>query len=128
MRNQRQKLNQQTLSLDYFLVCGLGSLGQNCIVALKEFGVKVIAIEQHQTQTWEISNLPQLLDDLIIGDCREDLILKKAKVKQCRSVLILTNDEETNAETALAVRQLNPHTRILVRSGQQNLNRLYSNN
>ncbi len=124
MRNQRQTLNQQTLSLDYFLVCGLGSLGQNCIVALKEFGVKVIAIEQHQTQTWEISNLPQLLDDLIIGDCREDLILKKAKVKQCRSVLILTNDEETNAETALAVRQLNPHTRILVRSGQQNLNRL----
>ena len=93
-------------------------------MALKEFGVKIIAVEQHQPQTWEIRNLPQLLDDLIIGDCREDLILKKAKVKQCRSVLILTSDEEVNVQTALAVRQLNPQTRILVRSGQENLNQL----
>jgi Trk K+ transport system NAD-binding subunit len=124
MRNQTAKLNQVPLLLDYFLVCGLGSLGQNCTVALKEFGVKVIAIEKSQPQTWEIRNLPQLLDDLIIGDCREDLILKQAKVKQCRSVLILTSDEEVNTQTALAVRQLNPHTRILVRSGQENLNQL----
>jgi Trk K+ transport system NAD-binding subunit len=124
MENQAQKLNQSPLLLDYFLVCGLGSLGQNCLVALKEFGVKVIAIEQNQAQTWEVSNLPQLLDDLIIGDCREDLILKKAKVEKCRSVLILTSDEDVNAQTALAVRQLNPHTRILVRSEKENLNQL----
>ena len=51
MENQAQKLNQSPLLLDYFLVCGLGSLGQNCLVALKEFGVKVIAIEQNQAQT-----------------------------------------------------------------------------
>ncbi len=124
MRNRTPKFNQVPILLDYFLVCGLGSLGQNCIVALKEFGVKIIAVEQHQPQTWEIRNLPQLLDELIIGDCREDLILKKAKVQQCRSVLILTGDEEVNAQTALAVRQLNPQTRILVRSGQENLNQL----
>ena len=124
MRNRTPKFNQVPILLDYFLVCGLGSLGQNCIVALKEFGVKIIAVEQHQPQTWEIKNLPQLLDELIIGDCREDLILKKAKVQQCRSVLILTGDEEVNAQTALAVRQLNPQTRILVRSGQENLNQL----
>ena len=124
MRNRTPKFNQVPILLDYFLVCGLGSLGQNCIVALKEFGVKIIAVEQHQPQTWEIRNLPQLLDELIIGDCREDLILKKASVQQCRSVLILTGDEEVNAQTALAVRQLNPQTRILVRSGQENLNQL----
>ena len=46
---------------------------------------------QNQAQTWEVSNLPQLLDDLIIGDCREDLILKKAQVKKYCSVLILTS-------------------------------------
>ena len=124
MRNRTHKLNQVPASLDYFLVCGLGTLGQNCIVALKEFKVKVIAIEQNQAQTWEIRNLPQLLEDLIIGDCQDDLILKKAKVQQCRAVLILTNDDEVNAQTALAVRQLNSYTRILVRSRQQNLNRL----
>ena len=124
MENRKLKSNRAPILSDYFLVCGLGTLGQNCIVALKEFKVKIIAIEQKKFQTWDIRNLPQLLDDLVIGDCREEKILKKAKVKQCRSVLILTNDEEVNAQTALAVRQINPDTRILVRSGQQNLNRL----
>jgi len=28
------------------LVCGLGSLGQQCVVALKEFGVNIVAIEE----------------------------------------------------------------------------------
>ena len=31
--------------LDQFLVCGLGSLGQHCVITLKEFGVKVSGIE-----------------------------------------------------------------------------------
>ena len=34
------------LELDYFLVCGLGSLGQHCVNALAEFQVTVIGIEQ----------------------------------------------------------------------------------
>ena len=58
-------------NLDTFLVCGLGSLGQNCVIALKEFGVKVIAIEQTAEISWELKKVPELLDDLIIGDCRD---------------------------------------------------------
>ena len=30
--------------LEYFLVCGLGSLGQHCVVALKEFNISIINI------------------------------------------------------------------------------------
>ena len=42
--------------LDRFLVCGLGSLGQHCVIALREFGVQVIAIEKQITieADWEI--------------------------------------------------------------------------
>jgi phosphoglycerate dehydrogenase-like enzyme len=36
------------LQLDRLLVCGLGSLGQHCVAALKEFGVSVIVIKQVQ--------------------------------------------------------------------------------
>jgi phosphoglycerate dehydrogenase-like enzyme len=43
--------------LDRFVVCGLGSLGQHCVVALKEFGVKAIAIEQVPPPDWEITKL-----------------------------------------------------------------------
>jgi voltage-gated potassium channel Kch len=121
------KSNQNLpVELDWFLVCGLGSLGQHCVTALAEFGVKVIAIEQIIPLSWEIEHLPDLLDSLIIGDCRQNDILNQAKIEQCRAVLIVTNNEQVNVETALAVRQLNPRTRLVVYSGKENLNQLLS--
>lgn len=114
------------LQLDRFLVCGLGSLGQHCVAALKEFGVSVIVIEQVQPHSWEISDLPNLLEDLILGDCRQNSILERAKIHRCRAALIVTSNEQVNAETALAIRQLNPRTRLVVRSAKENLNQLLS--
>ena len=119
--------NDNEVRLDQFLICGLGSLGQHCITALKKFGVQVIAIEQQvNLNNWEIPNVVELLDDLIIGDCRQNNILQQAKISFCRAALIVTNNERINAETALAIRQLNPHTRLVVRSAKENLNELLS--
>ncbi|MUG97317.1 potassium transporter TrkA [Scytonema sp. UIC 10036] len=112
--------------LDRFLVCGLGSLGQHCVVALKLFEVSVIAIDKQLPQEWEISQLPDLLDNLIVGDCRHSSVLEQAQILQCRAALIVTNSEQVNAETALAVRKLNPKTRLVVRSSKRNLNELLS--
>jgi Trk K+ transport system NAD-binding subunit len=112
--------------LELFLVFGLGRLGQHCVVALKEFGAKVIAIEQDIPKNWEIPGLRELLDDLIEGDCRQDRVLELAQIRQCRAALIVTSSERTNAEAALAVRQLNPQTRLVIRSSRDNLNRLLS--
>jgi Trk K+ transport system NAD-binding subunit len=109
---------------DYFLICGLGRLGQSCVLALKKFGVKVIAIQQKATDNWEIDNLPDLLEDLIIGDCRQTSVLKQAQIEQCRAALITTADEQVNIITALAIRQLNPPIRLVIRSDQENLNQL----
>ncbi|WP_009547569.1 NAD-binding protein [Crocosphaera subtropica] len=107
-----------------FLVCGLGSLGQHCAMALKKFGVKVVAIEQTMPKSWEFPELPNFFEELIIGDCRQIEILERAKLKKCRSVLIVTSDEEVNAQTALTVRELNDNIRIVMRCGQENLNQL----
>lgn len=74
-----------------FLVCGLGSLGQHCVAALQEFGVSVIAIESRPDQNWEIPNLPELVSDLIVGDCRDEHILKQAHIEQCRTAIIVTS-------------------------------------
>jgi Trk K+ transport system NAD-binding subunit len=113
-------------SADWFLICGLGSLGQHCVVALKEFEVGSIAIEQIQPQSWEIANMPDLIDNLIWGDCRHKSVLEQAKIGQCRAALILTTNEQVNIETALAIRQLNPHIRLVIRSSKTNLNQLLS--
>ncbi|MBV8886247.1 MAG: NAD-binding protein [Chroococcidiopsidaceae cyanobacterium CP_BM_RX_35] len=106
------------------LVCGLGSLGQYCVAALKEFGVSVSAIEIAHPSSWEVKNLPSLLEDLLIGDCRQLEILQQAKIHQCRAVLLVTSDERVNIEAAFAVRLLNPRARLIVRSAKQNLNEL----
>lgn len=107
-----------------FLVCGLGSLGQFCVSALKEFGVPVRAINLTMPDRWEIPNLPELVDDLIIGDCRQADLLSKVGIDHCRAVLLVTSDERINIETAFAIRLLNPEVRLVVRSAKQNLNDL----
>jgi Trk K+ transport system NAD-binding subunit len=112
--------------LDRFLVCGLGSLGQHCVLALQEFGAIAIAIDRSPPQNWEIPNLPNLLEDSIVGDCRQNSVLEAAQIQRCRAAILVTNSEQVNAETALAVRQLNPRTRLVVRSAKENLNQLLS--
>lgn len=115
---------ESPIQLDQFLVCGLGSLGQHCVAALKEFGIKVTAIDLSTPTTWEIPQIPDLLEQLIIGDCREQRVLEQAEIQIYRAVLLVTDSDRTNAEAAFAIRLLNPDTRLVVRSEQENLNQL----
>ena len=119
-----QPSNSTQAQPDQFLVCGLGSVGQHCVAVLKQYGVAVSAIDQVQPNTWEIPDLANLLEDLLIGDCRQPKVLEQAKIRQCRSILLVTSDERVNTEAALAARLLNPQIRLIVRSDKQNLNQL----
>jgi Trk K+ transport system NAD-binding subunit len=110
-----------------FIVCGLGSLGQNCVTAICEFGGSVSAIEQGQPSSWEIPELPKLLENFIIGDCRQSDILEQAGIYKARAILLVTSNESVNLETAFAARSLNPQIRLIVRSAKQNLNDLLTN-
>lgn len=107
-----------------FVVCGLGGLGQHCVVALKQFGVEVVGIDLVKPTSWRIPGVDNLLDELIIGDCRQNSVFERAEIERCRAVLIVTSDELINAETAIAVRQLNKDARLVVRSTKENLNQL----
>lgn len=108
----------------HFLICGLGSLGQYCVAKLKEFGMTVSAIDIAQPRIWEVASVPNLLEDLVLGDCRQPEVLEQAKIQQCRAVLLVTSDERMNIDAAFAIRVLNPEVRLVVRSAKQNLNEL----
>ncbi|GAB4158350.1 MAG: potassium channel protein [Cyanobacteria bacterium J069] len=116
--------------VDHFVVCGLGSLGQYCVYNLRRFAtgdsaVSVTAIDRQQPPEWEIDNLPDLLTEgLLIGDCRDQAILLKAGIQHCRTALVVTSNETVNIEAAIAIRQLNPDVRLVVRSSRQTLNEL----
>lgn len=112
------------VSPDRFLVCGLGSLGQQCVAVLKEFGVTVCAIDRVEPSHWETADFPHLLDQLLIGDCCQPEVLQQAYITTYRAVLIVTSDERVNIKAAFAVRALNPTARLVIRSGQDNLNEL----
>ncbi|MDZ7961291.1 MAG: NAD-binding protein [Aulosira sp. DedQUE10] len=113
---------------DLFLVCGLKSLGQHCVALLKEYDVKVSAIDDIQPEHWEIPELPSKLDKLIIGDCRQASVLEQAGIRQCRSILLVTRDERINIEAAFAARRINPQVRLIVRSDKQHFNELLYQN
>jgi Trk K+ transport system NAD-binding subunit len=113
-----------------FLVCGLGSLGQYCILSLKRFALgdvslQIIGIDKQPPPEWEVQDLPDLLSGkLIIGDCRDDAVLLQAGIERCRAILLVTSNESVNVEAAIAARRLNPQIRIVMRSSRQHLNQL----
>jgi Trk K+ transport system NAD-binding subunit len=119
----------QTLS-DHFIICGLGSLGQYCWLNLQKFAtaeyhIHITAIDRTLPDDWEVDQLPALLGDrLILGNCCRDEILLQAGIETCRTILIVTSDDNVNIETAIAARRLNPQVRIVARSSRKNLNQL----
>jgi Trk K+ transport system NAD-binding subunit len=116
--------DSQHPELTDFLVCGLGSLGQYCVSILKEFGVRVHGVDTHRPEHWEMPELPNLLDTLIIGDCCLPEILEQAHIRECRAILLITRQERVNLEAAFTARSLNPQIRLVVRSAQDRLNQL----
>lgn len=111
-------------SPDRFLVCGLGSLGQHCVLMLTAFGGEVSAIDIAPKSYWENPEVPSLLRQLALGDCRRPDLLKQCGIESCRAILIVTEDERANIETAFAARLLNPHIRLVVRSDKEQFNQL----
>jgi len=106
---------------DHCIVCGLGSLGQYCVVNLKDFGIRVTGIDLHRPKYWEVGQLDTLLDELIEDDARKTEVLGRAGVAQARAVLAVTDNERVNIQIAFAARLLNPQVRLVVRSTKQNL-------
>ncbi|WP_036487807.1 NAD-binding protein [Myxosarcina sp. GI1] len=111
-----------------FIVCGLQSLGQHCVAVLKDYNVKIAAIDNVETEYREVSELADLLDRLVIGDCRQPGILEQAGIRQCRSILLVTDNERINIETAFVARRLAPQVRLIVSSDRQNFNELLYEN
>lgn len=115
---------------DRFIICGLGNLGQQCVLNLKKFDydpfeVHITAIDQRSIRSWEVDELPTyLVVPPVLGDCRREEVLKSAGVEAARAVLIVTSNESTNVECAIAVRRLNPDVQIIMRSSRHSLNAL----
>ncbi|MEB3214957.1 MAG: NAD-binding protein [Nostocales cyanobacterium 94392] len=126
-----EQQNQSTQS-SHFIVCGLGSLGQHCVNLLNNFGVSVIAIDKQEKIKWEVDGIPNYIkNNYLIGDIQELDILRQANIKECRAILIVTDDELVNIKVAHEINKLELQARVIVRSSQKklhNINELNINN
>ena len=105
-----------------FIVCGLGSLGQHCVKLLKNFDVDVIAIDKQEEISWQVDGIPYSIKrNYLVGDIQDNKILEQANVKECRAILIVTDDETVNIKIACEVNIINPQARIIVRSSKKYL-------
>lgn len=112
----------KSIPTSHFIVCGLGSLGQHCVKLLKNFDVDAIAIDKQAEINWEVDGIPHSIKiNYLVGDIQDYKILQQANVKECRAILIVTDDETVNIKIACQVNKLNPQARIIVRSSKNNL-------
>ncbi|HUO53343.1 MAG TPA: NAD-binding protein [Rhodoblastus sp.] len=102
------------------IICGLGEIGRQCAELLKEFGAHVIGIDTVAPPA--AKDAP--FDEIIIGDCTKSEVLRRAGAEKCRAILLVTSDERSNISAAFAARLLNPQARLVIRSAQEQLNRL----
>jgi Trk K+ transport system NAD-binding subunit len=108
------------------LVCGLGRLGQHCLASLRAFDVPLRALDLKHPEAWHVADRPLPPDSIVTGDCRSAEQLRRAGAESCRAVVIVTGSERANIAAAIAARAVNQRARIVVRSRQQNLSRLLS--
>jgi Trk K+ transport system NAD-binding subunit len=106
------------------LVCGLGSLGVQCVLALRSYDVPVRGVDLRHPEEWQ----PEAELDIpfVRGDCRYGDVLRRANLLACRAVVFVTGDPHTNIEGALAARRVDSSIRIVARAAKQNLDELLS--
>lgn len=101
------------------LICGLGSLGQACLLRLLPFDVPLRCLDRERPD-WRDPRLEERFgSSLVLGDMRLPHVLSQAGVETARAVLLLSTESTVNVEAALQVRLLNPSADIVVRSSGQ---------
>lgn len=98
------------------IVCGLGRVGKRILDYLLAAKLTAVVVNAQ----FDAGELPPGVRGLA-GDCRNPDLLREAGVERARGVIVCTSDDLVNISTALTARRLNPTTRIVVRTFNQNL-------
>jgi Trk K+ transport system NAD-binding subunit len=105
---------------DHVILVGLGRLGYRTFLTLRRLGEPVVVIERDPNN--------QFLEDvrrdgapLLIGDARREALLADASIGRARSIVLATDDDLADLETAMDARKLNGGVRVVLRLFDQNL-------
>ena len=99
---------------DHIVVCGLGNVGYRVVTRLHELGMVIAATEKVEDSR-SIPQVRRLGIPVVIGDARTPETLQTLNVAQARCVVVATDDDAANLETALNARAQNPGIRVVLR-------------
>ena len=98
----------------HIVVAGLGNVGFRVLAELLEHGERVVAIEQRADNPF-VPTARRLGAAVIIGDATVTEVLREAHAATARSIVAATENELSNLEIGLLVRQLHPQKRVVLR-------------
>jgi Trk K+ transport system NAD-binding subunit len=104
---------------DHVIVCGLGHMGYRISCLLTKLGRPGVAIARKANASW-IDSIESSFG-VLLGDAREDAVLRRAGIDRASAVFAVTDDDLTNVSIALDARRLNPKVVVIVRISDQRL-------
>lgn len=99
---------------DHVVVCGLGSIGYRVATQLHAMGLPVAATEKVEDSRG-IPDVRRLGVPVMLADARAPETLRALNVAHARSIVIATDDDAANLETALNARAIQPDIRVVLR-------------
>jgi Trk K+ transport system NAD-binding subunit len=100
------------------IICGLGKVGYRMVtwLAQSDSHPTIVVVTRETSRPGllaEIANLPNV--EIIDGDVRETEVLERAHIHQATALAAVTSIDQTNLQTALEARRLNPQIHVVLR-------------
>lgn len=117
--SRRFRRSVEGLREPFYLVCGLGDTGMTVVRALDKLGYRFAAIDKDERKVQELEIAGLATDaPALAADARSPETLSTAGLlkPECRGVLALCNDDETNLAVAIAACILRPGLPVIGRA------------
>jgi len=105
---------------DHIVLVGFGKLGYRIFTVLRKLGEPVVVLERDDKNQF-LEELRRDGSPVLIGDARNDALLREANITRAKSVILATDDDLANLEIALDARRLQPNIRVVLRMFDQNI-------
>lgn len=112
MRGEKWQVVLASTYSNHIILCGLGHVGFRIAQELYQLGEDFVCVAHESKFTEQIRRLEV---PVLLGDARDELLMDSLNVDKARAIIIATDDDLANLETAINARSRNPNIRIVVR-------------
>jgi voltage-gated potassium channel len=103
-------------SKDHILLCGYNDLTDQAIEEISAHKIPLVVIDEGEDG---MKDLPQRGVPYLLGDPSEERVLREAGIERANAIILASTDDSKNAFVAMAVKNLNPTLRIVVRLNEE---------